>query len=87
MPRETVSPTATRISVTVPAVSAGTSIVALSDSRVSSGSSRATSLPTATWTSMIGTSVKSPMSGTSTTISPAMAYSSAGDGTGWPPAM
>ena len=57
---------------TVPAISAGTSIVALSDSRVSSGSSSATSLPAATWTSMTGTSVKSPMSGTSTTISPAM---------------
>ena len=67
VPCEIRSPIATRSSVTVPAVSAGMSIVALSDSMVSSGSSRETSLPAVTWISMTGTSVKSPMSGTSTT--------------------
>ena len=45
---------------------AGTSIVALSDSSVSSGSSALTLSPGATCTSMIGTSLKSPMSGTGT---------------------
>ena len=55
-------------SPTVPANGAGTSIVALSDSSVSSGSSTATVSPAATRISMTGTSVKSPMSGTSTRV-------------------
>ena len=63
-PSDTVSPTATFSSRTTPACGAGTSIVALSDSSVISGSSGATSSPGATSTSMIGTSAKSPMSGT-----------------------
>ena len=44
-PSETVSPTATLSSATVPARGAGMSIVALSDSSVMSGSSAATSSP------------------------------------------
>jgi hypothetical protein len=47
-PTDTVSPTDTRTAVTVPAVGAGTSIVALSDSNVISGSSAATVSPSAT---------------------------------------
>ena len=66
VPTETVSPTETLTAVTVPAAGAGTSIVALSDSSVISGSSAATVSPTATWISMIGTSAKSPISGTTT---------------------
>ena len=52
--------------MTVPAAGAGTSIVALSDSSVTSGSSAATVSPAFTWISITGTSVKSPMSGTLT---------------------
>ena len=63
-PSDTVSPTATFSSCTTPACGAGTSMVALSDSSVISGSSGATSSPGATRISMIGTSAKSPMSGT-----------------------
>src|SRR4051812_47214843 len=66
VPSETVSPTSTRSSPTVPAAGDGTSMVALSDSSVMSGSSSATLSPGFTITSMIGTSVKSPMSGTRT---------------------
>ena len=47
---------------------AGTSMVALSDSRVISGSSTLTLAPGATCTSMIGMSLKSPMSGTRISI-------------------
>ena len=65
-PSDTRSSSATRRSVTLPALGAGMSIVALSDSSVTSGSSGATSSPTATWISMTGTSSKSPMSGTFT---------------------
>ena len=67
-PSATLSPTATVMSVTLPAAGDGTSIVALSDSSTTSGSSTATSSPTATSTSMTGTSSKSPMSGTLTSI-------------------
>ena len=66
MPSETVSPTLTLTSWTTPSIGEGTSIVALSDSSVTSGSSAATVSPGATRISMIGTSVKSPMSGTRT---------------------
>ena len=64
VPSDTASPTPTASAETVPATGEGTSSVALSLSRVSSGSSTATVSPVATWISMIGTSVKSPMSGT-----------------------
>ena len=70
------SPTATRTAVTVPAPGAGMSMVALSDSSVISGSSAATVSPAATWTSMTGTSAKSPMSGTVTSI---RSYTPAGE--------
>src|SRR3954454_21744013 len=63
-PIDTRSPALTLTSLTVPACEAGTSMVALSDSSVIRGSSTASVLPGATWTSMIGTSLKSPMSGT-----------------------
>src|SRR5262249_1794942 len=59
-------------SLTVPSAGAGTSIVALSDSNVTSGSSRLTLSPGLTITSMIGTSTKSPMSGTLTSVIAAM---------------
>ena len=52
----------------VPADGAGTSIVALSDSSVISESSTPTVSPGFTSTSMTGTSLKSPMSGTLTSI-------------------
>jgi hypothetical protein len=58
-----VSPTETRTSETTPASLAGTSMVALSDSRVTTGSSTVSWSPGATWTSITGTSEKSPMSG------------------------
>src|SRR5215207_10617567 len=63
-PMETRSPTLTLISLTVPAWDAGTSMVALSDSRLISGSSTLIWEPGWTCTSMIGMSLKSPMSGT-----------------------
>ncbi len=47
-------------------------MVALSDSRVTSGSSLWTTLPGATWISMTGTSAKSPRSGTPTSVTAAM---------------
>ena len=67
-PAETWSPTATRTAVMVPAMGAGMSSVALSDSRVISGSSGATASPAATCTSITGTSMKWPMSGTVTSM-------------------
>ena len=67
-PAETVSPTATRTVTIVPAAGAGMSMVALSDSSVISGSSAATMSPAAMCTSMTGTSAKSPISGTVTSI-------------------
>ena len=48
-------------------------MVALSDSRVISGSSALTTSPGATWISMTGTSAKSPRSGTLTSVAAAMA--------------
>ena len=57
VPSLTVSPTFTRTSCTGPDAVAGTSMVALSDSRVTSGSSSATTSPGATCTSITGTSV------------------------------
>src|SRR5690349_308411 len=71
VPSLTLSPTLTRIFSTVPDDGAGTSMVALSDSRVSSGSSALIASPSFTRISMIGTSLKSPMSGTVTWVVPA----------------
>jgi hypothetical protein len=56
VPSLTVSPTLTRTSCTFPDAVAGTSMVALSDSRVTRGSSSATTSPAATCTSITGTS-------------------------------
>src|SRR5437762_579064 len=67
-PSETLSPTLTLSARTVPASGAGTSIVALSDSSVTSGSSGLTRSPALISTSITGTSLKSPMSGTFTSI-------------------
>src|SRR5262245_4924407 len=66
LPSLTLSPTFAFSSLTVPAAGDGMSIVALSDSSVTSGSSGLTLSPGLTSTSMIGTSLKSPMSGTRT---------------------
>ena len=68
LPSLTLSPTLTLSSLTVPADGAGTSMVALSDSSVTSESSAFTASPALTKTSMTGTSLKSPMSGTLTSI-------------------
>src|SRR6266568_4105711 len=68
LPSLTLSPTLILRSFTVPAAGAGTSIVALSDSRVTSESSAFTASPGLTKTSITGTSLKSPMSGTLTSI-------------------
>ena len=68
MPCETLSPSLTFSSLTTPASGDGTSIVALSDSSVISESSFLTLSPGLTSTSMTGTSLKSPMSGTFTSI-------------------
>src|SRR5271170_6087044 len=54
-PCETLSPTLTLSSLILPACGAGTSIVALSDSSVTSGSSGFTSSPGFTSTSITGT--------------------------------
>jgi hypothetical protein len=70
-PWATLSPTLTLSSCTTPANGAGTSIVALSDSSVTSGSSSETVSPAETSTSITGTSSKSPMSGTSTSFTSA----------------
>src|SRR5450759_257845 len=65
-PSDTLSPTLTLISFTTPSTGEGTSIVALSDSSEISGSSAFTVSPGFTNSSMIGMSLKSPMSGTLT---------------------
>src|SRR5439155_23916849 len=70
VPSETLSPTFTLSSATAPAVGDGTSIVALSDSSVTSASSALTVSPLLTCTSITGTSLKSPMSGTRTSATP-----------------
>src|SRR6478609_3590700 len=66
LPCETLSPTFTATVLTMPSAGDGTSIVALSDSSVTSGSSALTAAPGSTSTSITGTSRKSPMSGTLT---------------------
>src|SRR5436190_738345 len=68
LPSLTLSPILTRNSLITPAEGAGTSIVALSDSSVTSESSAFTLSPGLTKTSMTGTSLKSPMSGTLTSM-------------------
>src|SRR5690606_32990442 len=74
-PSDSVSPTWTFSSFTTPACEDGTSIVALSDSSVTRPWSFDTVSPTATSTSITGTSSEPPMSGTfaSTTPPPAEA--------------
>src|SRR5438445_798246 len=67
-PSDTLSPTFTATSRTVPAAGEGTSMVALSDSSVTSGASAAIWSPGFTNTSITGTSLKSPMSGTLTSM-------------------
>ena len=68
LPSPTRSPTLISTASTVPSRSAGTSMVALSDSSVISGSSALIESPGLTWISITGTSLKSPMSGTLTSI-------------------
>src|SRR6266545_4521397 len=67
-PCETLSPSLMRNSFTIPACGDGISIVALSDSSVTREVSFSTLSPGFTSTSMISTSLKSPMSGTLTSI-------------------
>src|ERR1700737_5450984 len=92
LPSLTRSPTLTFNSATTPASGEGTSMEALSDSSVTSGCSGAMLSPGLTMISMIGTSLKSPMSGTRTSATPAGALVAAGgaDTAGftrppWPP--
>src|SRR5436305_12429509 len=78
LPSLTRSPTMTFNSATTPASGEGTSMEALSDSSVTSGCSGAMLSPGLTMISMIGTSLKSPMSGTRTSATPAGALVAAG---------
>src|SRR5207253_478187 len=71
---ETLSPILTLISFTTPAAGDGISIVALSDSSVISDCSLETASPGLTSTSMTSTSLKSPMSGTTTWLIDAGSY-------------
>ncbi len=68
LPIDSLSPILAITSTTLPATGDGTSIVALSDSSVTSDWSTLTSSPGFTSTSITGTSLKSPMSGTLTSI-------------------
>src|SRR5438128_12310385 len=68
LPSLTLSPTLSFNSWTTPAAGDGTSIVVLSDSSATSGSSGFTVSPAFTNTSMTGTSLKSPISGTLTSV-------------------
>src|ERR1700687_3541108 len=67
-PSLTLSPGLTFTSLITPAEGEGTSMVAFSDSSVTSESSAFTVSPGLTRTSITGTSLKSPMSGTLTSI-------------------
>src|SRR5581483_7400703 len=82
VPCETLSPTRTLTSLTVPDAVDGTSIDALSLSRTTSGASLVIVCPGLTSTSTTGTSLKSPMSGTLTSIVWLTARFSHGDGVG-----
>src|SRR5207249_354064 len=73
LPSDTLSPTLTLSSFTTPSTGEGTSIVALSDSSETSGSSALIVSPALTNTSITGTSLKSPISGTFTSTVVAMA--------------
>src|SRR6185436_58422 len=73
-PSETLSPVLIFNSLTTPANGAGTSMVALSDSSVISESSALTLSPGLTRTSMTGMFLKSPMSGTRTSLRLPMFY-------------
>jgi hypothetical protein len=75
VPSDTLSPTLTLISFTTPSTGEGTSIEALSDSSVISDCSALIGSPGFTSTSMIGTSLNSPMSGTLTSMRLAIVYS------------
>jgi hypothetical protein len=75
LPSETSSPTLTRISLTVPANGAGTSMVALADSSVTRPWSLSTWSPGLTITSITGTPWKSPISGTFASRTSAMSGS------------
>src|SRR5262245_22462293 len=77
-PSLTRSPSLTFKSATTPPSGDGTSMDALSDSSVTSGCSGLIVSPGFTMTSMIGTSLKSPMSGTRTSATPAGALVGAG---------
>ena len=77
VPIDTLSPTLATTSATVPATGEGTSIVALSDSSETSDCSALTTSPGFTSTSMTGTSLKSPISGTFTSTFATGALSSA----------
>src|SRR5712692_5332678 len=68
VPWDTLSPTLTLSSLTTPASGEGISIVALSDSSVMSDCSFATESPGLTRTSITSTCLKSPMSGTFTSM-------------------
>ena len=70
MPSDTLSPSLTLSSAIFPAAGDGISMVALSDSTVISDCSADTVSPGFTRTSMIATSLKSPMSGTLTVMGP-----------------
>src|SRR3989454_5209556 len=72
LPADTLSPTLTRSSFTVPAAGDGISIVALSDSTVISDCSGWMASPGFTKTSMTSTFLKSPMSGTTISLGVAM---------------
>ncbi len=68
VPSPTLEPSWTSTSLTTPSTVEGTSIVALSDSRVAIASSTLMLSPTLTYSSMTGTSEKSPISGTLTSM-------------------
>src|SRR5438105_3711000 len=74
-PSLTLSPTFTTTDLTTPSRGDGTSMVALSDSSATSGSSAFTLSPGLTKISITGTSLKSPMSGTLMSIRPLIALS------------
>src|SRR5437870_6296938 len=79
LPCETLSPVLTRISFTTPAAGEGISIVALSDSTLMSDCSGFTASPGLTSTSITSTFLKSPMSGTKTSLwVPVLAQSALG---------
>ena len=74
LPSHTLSPTFIFNSLTTPAAGEGISMVALSDSTEISDCSGFTTSPTLTRTSTTSTSLKSPMSGTCTSLIPAIYF-------------